>query len=328
MIISWNVTRACNLRCAHCYRDAGARAPDELAADEALRLVDEIARAGFAVLILSGGEPLLRADLCDLVSRAARRGLRPVLGTNGTLLDRARARRLKEAGLARAGISLDGADPAAHDAFRGMAGAWRAAIGAMRACREEGLDFQVHTTVTRRTLGGIGAVTALAVREGARAHHVFFPVPVGRGKEHADLVLSPAEAEALLRDLLRPDGVMPIEIKPVCAPQFIRIAAETGARTRFSRGCLAGIAYCCILPGGDVHPCPYLPLRAGNVRERPFSAIWGESGLFASLRSRRYGGSCGRCAFRETCGGCRARAWAATGDPLAADPGCSLAGAA
>ncbi len=324
MIISWNTTKVCNLKCEHCYRDAGGRDPQELNTAEGLALIDEIALAGFKILILSGGEPLMRGDIFELVKHAAARGLRPVMGTNGTLFTRDLVRKMKAAGVARAGISLDSNDKAVHDAFRKMDGAWDATVNGMKLCREEVLPFQVHTTVTKRNMGEVTRMTDFVAGLGAAAHHIFFLVPTGRGKEISDVFLSPADIKTVLKAVLNKQKDTPIELKPVCAPQFMPMAKGMGLSLRFSRGCLAGTGYCCILPNGDVHPCPYLPMKAGNVRQQPFSGIWKESGVFTRLRTLSYSGSCGTCGSKESCGGCRARAYAEYGDYMAEDPGCPI----
>jgi AdoMet-dependent heme synthase len=322
MIISWNVTKECNLKCEHCYRDAGGKDADELTTEEGLGLVDEIAKAGFKILILSGGEPLLRKDIFKLIRQAALRGMRPVLGTNGALFTRDIVRKIKEAGVSRAGISLDSKDRQKHDEFRKHIGAWSATVNGMKLCREEGLDFQVHTTVTRRNYQEITAITDFVAGLGAKAHHIFFLVPTGRGKSLSDVFIGGKEIKEVLEKVLKKQAELDIEIKPVCAPQFIPLARVMGVETRFQKGCLAGTSYCCILPNGDVHPCPYLPLKAGNVREEKFSSIWATSGIFVNMRSTAYSGNCSRCANRDTCGGCRARAFHACGDYMAEDPDC------
>lgn len=322
MLVSWNVTRRCNLKCGHCYRDAGAAAAGELTTREGRALIDEIARAGFRIMIFSGGEPLLREDLLDLVAHARTRGLRPVLGTNGTLLDEATARDLLRAGAAAVGISLDSLHPEYHDAFRGLPGAWEGAMAGIRACRAAGLPFQIHTTVTRQNYHEIEALTDLAVEQGAQGHHVFFLVAVGRAAGLADADLSQEEYEDLLRRLIVKGQKVPLEVKPTCAPQFMRIAEQMGVRMRYTRGCLAGIAYCLIDPVGHVQPCAYLDLAVGNVRESPFGDIWRDNAVFQALRAGRYRGKCGPCRYRKTCGGCRARAFAATGDYLGEEPRC------
>ena len=325
MIISWNTTQACNINCRHCYRDAGEQRPDELTTAEGKRLLDEIAAAGFKIVILSGGEPLLRGDIFELISHARSSGLRPVLGTNGTLIDQETACRLKAAGLARAGISIDSCQREAHDWFRGSLGTWDSAMQGIQACREVGLPFQIHTTVMDWNQAEITAVTDLAIQLGAVAHHIFFLVPVGRGQTIEQFTLRTAEYEALLAEILDKQLTAPIEIKPTCAPQFMRVARQKGVNLRFSRGCLAGTSYCVILPQGDVQPCPYLPLKAGNVREIPFTKIWREAEIFHTLRTGDLGGRCGACEYTKICGGCRARAYYySDGDFMSEEPWCTM----
>jgi putative heme d1 biosynthesis radical SAM protein NirJ2 len=324
MIISWNTTKVCNLKCEHCYRDAGDRDPAELTTQEGKALLDEIAKAGFKIIILSGGEPLMRGDIFELISYAKSAGLRPVLGSNGTLFTPDIIRRLKQAGITRAGISLDSKDHRIHDNFRKQEGAWKSTVNAMRMCKEEGLDFQVHTTVTKRNFNEIIDITDFVTSLGAKAHHIFFLVPTGRGKDINSVFISAAEIRQVLEKVLEKQKKSSIELKPVCAPQFVPLAGNMGMDLRFTRGCLAGTGYCCILPNGDVHPCPYLPLKVGNVREKPFSHIWKDSDIFMKLRTLQYTGACGSCGNKQSCGGCRARAYYNSGDYMAQDADCSL----
>lgn len=323
MLVSWNTTNECNLRCRHCYRDAKDRVQGELTTEEGRALISEVARAGFKIMIFSGGEPLSRPDITELTAHAAGLGLKPVFGTNGTLLTADLARRLKEAGARMMGISLDSVDPAKHDEWRGMPGSWRAAVEGMRVCRETGLPFQINTTVVDWNYGEIDALTDFAVRMGAAAHHIFFLVPAGRAVDVEKESLRAAQYEELLRRILARQEQVGIELKPTCAPQFMRIAREMGIKTRFQRGCLAGIAYCVVDPRGNVLPCAYLQIPAGNVRKTPFSEIWAKSPLFGELRAQRYKGSCGACAYRKICGGCRARAYYYSGDYLGEEPWCA-----
>ncbi len=322
MIVSWNTTNACNLSCLHCYRDAGARAEEELSTEEGLKLIDGIAGAGFKIMIFSGGEPLMREDIHILTAHAAKRGLRPVFGTNGTLIGKREAAGLKSSGAAAVGISLDSRDPSKHDRFRGCAGAWEKAVGGMAACRETGLPFQVHTTVMDWNYGEIEEITDFAVKSGAVAHHVFFLVPAGRGAGIEEESLREEKYESLLGRIMEKQKQVDIELKPTCAPQFMRIARQMGVATRFSRGCLAGTAYCIISPVGNVQPCAYMDLTAGNVREKPFPEIWRHNPVFNRLRGMEYGGGCGICRYRKICGGCRARALFYHGDYMAEEPWC------
>ncbi|MEW6457818.1 MAG: putative heme d1 biosynthesis radical SAM protein NirJ2 [Bacillota bacterium] len=326
MLVSWNTTNMCNLACAHCYRDAGQKAEDELNTVEGKALIDEIAGAGFKIMIFSGGEPLMRSDIYELIAYAASRGLRPVLGSNGTLITPEVAGRLVQAGARAIGISLDSVDPGAHDGFRAEKGSWQAAVEGMKNCRAAGLPFQVHTTVMDWNEEEVEGLTDLAVELGGIAHHVFFLVPTGRALAIEHTTLRARQYEQLLRRLLKKQQTAGLEVKPTCAPQFIRVADQLGVKTRFTRGCLAGIAYCLVNPVGDLQACAYLDKAVGNVRETPFGKMWREAELFRTLRSRRYSGKCGTCEYRDTCGGCRARAQFYHGDYMAEEPWCLYRG--
>lgn len=309
MIISWNSTNQCNMYCDHCYRDAGAKAADELSTEEAKAMLEEIAKAGFKIMIFSGGEPLMRPDLYELVAYAKSLGLRPVLGTNGTLITPEAARKLKEAGVMGAGISLDSLDEQKHDELRRYQGAFREAIQGMKNCREAGLPFQVHTTVFDWNQDELEAITDFAVDIGAVAHHFFFLVPTGRAVNIEEESLRAEAYENVLTRIMNKQKEVNIELKPTCAPQFMRIAREMGMDLRFQRGCLAGTHYCIISPKGDVQPCAYLNIPLGNVRDIPFSQLWKTHPVFEELRTLNYKGGCGSCKYKKICGGCRARAY-------------------
>ncbi len=323
MIVSWNTTNACNMYCAHCYRDAGCKAEDELNTQEAKRLLGQIARAGFRIMIFSGGEPLLRPDIVELVRCASSLGLRSVFGTNGTLLTGPLAAELKSVGAMGMGISLDSLDKEKHDAFRRFPGAWDGAVRGMRNCRRAALPFQVHTTVMDWNVDELEKITDFAVAEGAVAHHFFFLVPTGRAVSMEEEALRAEAYEDALTRILKKQRQVKIELKPTCAPQFMRIAAQMGMKLRFQRGCLAGTAYCIVSPRGQVQPCAYLNLPLGNVRETPFDEIWKNSPVLKELRTLRYKGSCGSCEYKLRCGGCRARAaYYHGGDYMAEEPWC------
>lgn len=323
MIISWNTTQACNIKCLHCYRDAGTKLADELTTAEGKKLLTGIAAAGFKIMIFSGGEPLLRPDILELIAFARNLGLRPVLGTNGTLIDANMAGELKKAGLAVAGISIDSQNKERHDWFRQSPGAWEETMSGIEACRSAGLSFQIHTTVTNWNENEVTDITDLAVKLGAIAHHIFFLVPAGRGKDIEETTLKTQQYESLLERILEKQAAVPIELKPTCAPQFMRIARQKNISMRFSKGCLAGTTYCVILPNGDVQACPYLPLKAGNVRQTPFEELWQDNPLFRELRGEQLKGRCGNCGYSGICGGCRARAYYyADGDFMAEEPWC------
>lgn len=324
MIVSWNVTNRCNLKCEHCYRDAGTESERELDTEEGKALLDEIAKAGTKMIVFSGGEPFMREDILELTSHAASLGLRPVYGTNGTFLTKEMALKVMEAGGASVAISLHMVDPDELDEFMGMPGAYDGAIEAMRVCKEVGLRFQVNTTVFERNADQILDVCDLAHHLGAMSHHVLFLVPTGRGEDMEEETLREKEYERLIRDLLLKREELGFDIKPTCAPQFMRIAEQRNIDMgRYTRGCLAGISYCSIVPNGDVWPCPYLPMKLGNVRETPFSEIWATDPVLKRMRSMEYSGGCGPCKYKQTCGGCRARAHFYFGDYMAHEPWCA-----
>ncbi|MEY8000048.1 putative heme d1 biosynthesis radical SAM protein NirJ2 [Clostridium sp. Mt-5] len=308
MIVSWNTTNRCNLKCKHCYRDSGKEINNELTTKEAKTLIDQIVKTGFKIMIFSGGEPLMRDDIFELISYASQVGLRSVLGTNGTLISEKIAEKLKKSGIAGVGISLDSLDSKKHDIFRGYDGAFRDTINAMKNCREAGIRFQVHTTVMEWNKEELITITDSAIAMGAAAHHIFFLIPTGRAKNIEDEVLKSEEYEKLLTAIMKKQQEVHIELKPTCAPQFVPIAKSLGIDIRFKRGCIAGINYCVINPKGDVQACAYLSQSAGNIRKTTFDEIWRNSVLFNNLRTQNYKGSCGSCKYKDTCGGCRARA--------------------
>lgn len=323
MHLSWNITNQCNMLCEHCYRDAGSRLEDELNTEEGKKLIREIKAAGFQMMIFSGGEPLMRPDLFELGAYAGKAGLRPVLGSNGTLIDRDMALRLKAAGFMAAGISIDSLDPQKNDGFRKLENALKLTLQGIENLKAVGIPFQIHTTVMDWNVGELESMADFAVEIGARAFHVFFLVPTGRGANIEEEALRVAEYEKTLARLMKKQKQVAIEIKPTCAPQFMRIADKKGLELRFSKGCLAGISYCIISPRGFVQPCAYLDLPLGNVRETPFDQIWKENQLLKELRTQAYKGKCGICEYRDKCGGCRARAYHYSGgDYMAEDEWC------
>lgn len=324
MIISWNTTNKCNMYCKHCYRDAGVEVAHELNTMEGKSLIDEIAKAGFKIMIFSGGEPLVRPDIYELVEHASKTGLRTVLGSNGTLITAEVALKLKASGTLGIGISLDSLNPKKHDEFRNHDGGWRDAVKGMKNCRDAKLPFQIHTTVMNWNKDEILDITDFAVGMGAIAHHTFFLVPTGRGSNIESESLNAEQYEGLLTDIMLKQKEVSIELKPTCAPEFMRIAKEMGMNLRFSRGCLAGTSYCIISPSGDVQPCAYLNLPIGNVLEIPFSEIWSSNPIFKELRTLNYKGKCGICKYKRACGGCRARvAYYNDGDYMAGEEWCS-----
>jgi len=335
-LLAWETTRRCNLACLHCRAAAGSGPyPGELTTEEGLKLLDDLAGMGQVVVILTGGEPLLREDIFDLAAYGTQKGHRMVMAVNGTLLTPEIAARLKDAGIQRLSISIDGATPASHDALRAVPGAYEGALAGIAACREIGLPFQINTTVTRANRGELPAIHELAITLGAAAHHVFILVPTGRGEEIRDQLVRPEEYEETLRWLLARQKEGKLFIKPTCAPQYYRlwrqdahargekITPTTHGMEAMTKGCLGGQGFAFVSYKGEVQPCGYLELPAGNIRETPFPEIWALSELFRQLRRvDDYRGKCHTCQYRKVCGGCRARAYALTGDVLAEDPIC------
>jgi putative heme d1 biosynthesis radical SAM protein NirJ2 len=322
MLVSWNTTNQCNMFCDHCYRDAGAQLSDELNTEEACKLIKEIKKAGFQIMIFSGGEPLMRPDIYELGAYAREQGLRPVLGTNGTLITPQAAKKLKEAGFMAAGVSLDSLDPDKNNTFRKLDNAFDLTLAGINNLKEVGIAFQIHTTVMDWNAAELENITDFAVEIGAMAHHVFFLVPTGRALKIEDEALQVAAYEKTIIRLMEKQKKVDIEIKPTCAPQFMRVADKKGIPVRFSKGCLAGISYCIISPKGDVQPCAYMDIRLGNVREKAFDIIWKESPMLKELRDMEYEGKCGICDYRSKCGGCRARAYYYSGRYMAEDAWC------
>ena len=322
MLVSWNSTNQCNMFCAHCYRESGNIAKNELNTVEAKKMLREMKKAGFQIMIFSGGEPLMRTDIYELGAYAKEIGLRPVLGTNGTLITKEVARKIKEAGFMAAGVSLDTLSEEKYNDFRKFPNAFEKTVSGMNNLREAGVPFQIHTTVMKWNVNELDKMTDFAVEIGARAHHIFFLVPTGRGVEIETQALEIKEYEKVITDIVKKQVLCPIEVKPTCAPQFVRIAKQQNIDIRFKRGCLAGLSYCIVSPIGDVQPCAYLNIPLGNVRDTPFDEIWKNNPVLKKLRTADYSGKCGICAYKNTCGGCRARAYFYEGDYMAEDKHC------
>ena len=301
-----------------------------------MRLLDQIASFAKPIIVLSGGEPLVRPDIFDIASHGSREGLHMVLATNGTLLTREIADRLKSCGIQRLSVSVDGSTAESHDAFRRQAGAFAGALRGIENAKAAGLPFQINTTITRHNKAEIPDILDLAARLGAAALHIFLLVPTGCGKEIADEeMISPREYEEVLNWLYEASKQVKMGFKATCAPHYYRIARRKAAAegTKIDRpahefeamtkGCLAGTGVCFISHKGEVYPCGYLPLSAGDVREQPFPEIWKDSELFRTLRDENLlEGKCGACEFKLVCGGCRARAYAETGNYLSEEPYC------
>jgi radical SAM protein with 4Fe4S-binding SPASM domain len=318
LIIAWELTAACNLSCQYC-RASASHEPDqgELDTDEAKRFVESIAPRK-PMLILSGGEPLLRPDLFPIIRLAVSLGIRVSLASNGTLITPELAKEIADSGVSRVSISLDGADAAMHDLGRGQ-GSFKRSIRGIENLRGR-VDFQINFTVTRMNQSELIRIFDLAEKLGAAALHIFFLVPTGRGREED--VITPERQEEMLRQIEGEMDRRTLEVQVTCAPQYARLKRQ--GHGRGSGGCLAGRRFVFVSRKGEVYPCGYLPLRVGSVREKNFIEIWESSPELQALREGRLKGKCGRCEFSRSCGGCRARAYALTGDYLQSDPSCRL----
>lgn len=339
-VLIWEVTQACALACEHCRADAQpTRHPDELTTEEGKRLLDSAAEFGEnQLVVLSGGDPLAREDLTELVDYGTDRGLRVTLTPSGTAsLTADRIEDLRAAGLRRMALSLDGASAASHDAFRGEDGSFEQTLAAVRDAREAGVPLQVNTTVCARTVDELPAIRDLVADLGVAMWSVFFLVPVGRGR-----VLDPVDperAEAVMSWLADVSDEAPFGVKTTEAPMYRRVAVERrrddaaggpaaadGGVPRDvtgRRGIVAGDGFAFVSHVGEVYPSGFLPESAGNVRDRSVVDLYRHSDLFESLRDRsKLTGKCGACPYSRLCGGSRSRAYAHTGDPLASDPLC------
>jgi radical SAM protein with 4Fe4S-binding SPASM domain len=349
-VVSWNLTYRCNLACEHCYLDAGG-APlvgtenfadrSELGTEECFRVIDEIAAfAPECVTILTGGEPLLRRDILEIVRRAAERGLWVVVGTNGVRITENVAQRLAEAGARGLSISLDALDPDRHDRFRKVRGAWQNTVEGAEILNRAGLPFIVQTTAGSHNLGELDAIADFAHdRLAAKVWNLYFLVPTGRGQFVSDI--TPAQYDEVLASLYRIQRKFHrrMLVNAKCAPHYIKtalehavVSADASAEAYLpirtysggAGGCPAGTHYMGIRPNGDVTPCPYLPVFAGTLRNASLADLWTSSSLFADIRRRTaLGGRCGECEMNGHCGGCRARAYGMTGDLMAEDPLCT-----
>ncbi len=335
-LVAWELTRSCNLACVHC-RAAARDCPyeGELSLSECMRVMDEIAEVGKPIIILTGGEPLLRSDVFDLAQYGDNLGFRMTMATNGTLLTPQNVEKMTASGIQRISISLDGADARSHDAFRKVPGAFEGALRGIALAREARLDFQINTTITRANIEEFPKIHDLAVSLGAVAHHIFMLVPMGRGKDLAEGAISAEEYEKTLHWFYDRKGKAPLQLKATCAPHYYRIMRQRAKSERMeinfqtfgldalTRGCLGGIGFAFLSHLGQVQPCGYLELDCGNVREKSFREIWLNSPVFHDLRDlKRYQGKCGKCEFIRVCGGCRARAYELAGNYMAEEPLC------
>lgn len=338
--IAWEITRRCNLRCVHCRSSSEMEAeghPD-FPTSEAFRVIDDIVSYAKPVVVLSGGEPLVRKDVFEIARYGTDKGLRMCLATNGTLVNDETCENIKASGIRIVSLSLDGSEEGVHDDFRSQKGAFAGTINAARLFKKHGIEFIVNSSFTRRNQEEIPKVYRLAKELGATAWYMFMIVPTGRGEEIMNELISKEEYEEILDwhyQMEKDEDTM--LVRPTCAPHYYRVVLQQSKKegekfkkrtlkfsTGGSKGCIAGQLICLIDVDGNVLPCSYFPKPAGNVRESSFKEIWEGSTLFKDLRDfKKYKGKCGSCEYVNVCGGCRARAYSVYGDYLEEEPFCS-----
>ncbi|BBD08650.1 heme b synthase [Desulfovibrio ferrophilus] len=336
-LIAWEITRSCNLACKHCRAEAHEEPyPGEFDTEEAKGLIDDFAKAGNPILIFTGGEPMLRKDWPILVEYATSKGLRCVMSPNGTLLTPETAATMKEVGVQRVSISIDGPDAESHDEFRGVKGAFEASMRGIEYLKQAGMEFQINTTVTRGNLGMFKDIFKLCEELGAAAWHIFLLVPTGRGANLGAEVITAEDYEDVLNWFYDFQKTTDMQLKATCAPHYHRIlrqrAKEDGIPVTFenfgldavSRGCLGGVGFCFVSHTGQVQPCGYLVKDCGNVRDTPFPEIWKNSKVFNQFRNQEeFDGKCGVCEYHKVCAGCRARAFTMDNNHMGEEPLCS-----
>jgi heme b synthase len=338
--IAWEITRRCNLRCVHC-RSASedeVKGHPDFTIEEACRVLDDISSYAKPVIVLSGGEPLVRKDVFEIASYGTGKGLRMCLATNGVLVTDEICEKIKESGIRIVSLSLDGSTEEVHDNFRGQEGAFRGTINAAELFKKHGIEFIINSSFTRRNQDEIPRVYRLAKELGATAWYMFMIVPTGRGEDIMGELISKEDYEEILNwhyQMEKDEDEM--LVRPTCAPHYYRIvlqkSKEEGEKfkrrtlkfsTGGAKGCIAGQLICLIDVDGNVLPCSYFPMAAGNIKEQSFKDIWENSELFKRLRDfKGYKDKCGSCEYVNVCGGCRARAYAVTGDYLDEEPFCS-----
>ena len=350
-LLFWESTIQCNLTCAHCRRlEDNDAAPNDMSTDQAKTLIEQLAQLGqsqpmMPIMVFSGGEPLVRPDLFELMAFAKAQGITVALATNGTLIDEAMAERIAASGVARASISLDGSTAEMHDHMRQLDGSFDQAVQGIKHLRKKGVAFQINMTVTQHNRHQLEDIYELALELGAVAVHPFMLVPVGCGVELAETdMMTPSQYEESLKVIAELEKRGDMQIKVTCGPHYERVKREAGLNQSSpghghgqghssvpggaghgvsSRGCLAGMGVIFVGHQGEVFPCGYLPVLCGNVLETPLSDIWMNSKDLVQLSdSDALEGKCGACGFRKVCGGCRARAYAETENYLAEEPFC------
>jgi len=337
-LIAWEVTRSCNLNCIHC-RAAARFGPysNELKTEECLAFLDDVAKAFPPfIIILTGGEPMMRQDIWDIASHGTKLGLRMVMAPCGILVTEETAKKMVESGIQRVSFSIDGATAESHDNFRRVKGAFGSVMRAIENVKKVGLEFQVNTTITKHNLRELPKILELVISLGAKAHHPFLLVPTGRGADLKDQEISPEDYEKTLTWFYEMRGKVPLQFKPTCAPHYYRIfrqhekekgvivKPETHGLDAMSKGCMGGQSFAFVSHTGKVQICGFLDVECGDIKKEPFSKIWESSKVFKEMRAwDDYLGKCGYCEFRKVCGGCRARAFAFTGDYMEEEPFCT-----
>ena len=327
-VIAWESTRACNFACVHCRAQAQKLPdPNQLTTQEALNLMDQIADLCKPVLIISGGDPLKRKDIFEITSHATSRGIRVVMSPSGSDITPQVIKKMKASGVKMISISLDGSTPEIHDNFRRVPGAFELAMKNMSYARLGGLAFRVNTTVTQHNLSDLSDILKLAAKVGAQEWDVFMLVPTGRGK--VEMEISPSQYEETLKFIYNASCTSQIPIKMTCAPQYMRVISQRQQKepvqqaTHGGRGCMSGNGFCFISHVGDMFGCGFLPIPAGNIRQQSFKQIYQQSPLFLELRNHSLlKGKCGKCEYKTTCGGCRARALSIHNSHLEEEPYC------
>lgn len=335
-IIAWEITRSCNLSCVHCRAASEfGHYPGELSLDQIKATIDDIVTISNPIIILTGGEPLMRPDIWEIVDYCHEKGAMPVIGTNATLITEEIAAKMAEHKIPRISVSIDFPTAEGHDEFRAQPGCFDQTVAGIKMAKAAGVGVQINTTVTTRNAHLIEEIHDLAESLNVDAFHIFMLVPTGRGSEILAEELPPKEYEEVLTWAYHRQKTSPLHFKPTDAPHYYRIIrqlakAEGRKVTReeygldaMTRGCLGGITFCFISHVGDLQPCGYFDMQLGNVKEQPFSQIWTESRVFNDLRDYSLlKGKCGACEYKAVCGGCRARALEITGDYLEAEPYC------
>lgn len=337
-VVAFEVTRNCILNCKHCRATASKQCgADELTTDECKKVIDSIALMGEAVIILTGGEPMLREDIYEIAKYGFDRGQRMVMAPCGLLLNKETCQKIIATGISRISLSIDGATAASHDAFRGQSGAFEKLMVGIDAARSEGLEFQINTTITRSNVHELPAIYELALKLGAVSFHPFLLVPIGRGKNLTCEMISSEQYESVLNWIYDQRSSTKMTLKPTCAPHYYRILRQresaagrivkpaTHGLDAMTKGCLGGQGFVFISHTGDVQICGFLENCAGNLRKNnfDFKDIWQNSELFCEIRATdKRKGKCGICEYQTVCGGCRARAFSVNGDYLDEEPQC------